>query len=202
MQTAVQPQWQTGLTDETGVPSDLASKLQNPPIRRQELFSHALRIIHSVESSPSCNRLAALTLINSCQSLEVSTKGDAGVKTDLGLDEVKSEYAARLAVCELLGARANVPPACVVFVPSSKACVKFRFKDLFTRDEYHSEDTLCYPDASNSQFGQCLRSLESRPQWWTSYSNARQNAVVMCQASRDAIEKGDRSVCSIVFTIY
>ncbi|GLA81240.1 hypothetical protein AtubIFM56815_004882 [Aspergillus tubingensis] len=30
----------------------------------------------------------------------------------------------------------------------------------------------------------CLRSLESRPQWWTSYSNSRQNAVVICQAAR------------------
>lgn len=36
---------------------------------------------------------------------------------------------------------------------------------------------------------QCLRSLESRPQWWTSYSNNRQNAIIICQASRIEAEK-------------
>ncbi|KAF2804570.1 uncharacterized protein BDZ99DRAFT_575222 [Mytilinidion resinicola] len=177
------------------VPSDLASKLQNPPIQRQELLSQALRIIHSVESSPSCNRLAALSLINSCQSLETSSKGTntAEVNTELGLDEVKSEYAARLAVCELIGAGANVPRECAIFVPSSKACVKFRFSSFWGRDDHsETEDTLCYPEATRSQFGQCLKALEARPQYWTSYSNARQNAVVMCQASRDTVEKDEK----------
>lgn len=37
---------------------------------------------------------------------------------------------------------------------------------------------------------ECLQSLESRPQWWTSYSNSRQNAAIMCQAARADIEKG------------
>ncbi|KAI9925205.1 hypothetical protein MW887_006125 [Aspergillus wentii] len=37
--------------------------------------------------------------------------------------------------------------------------------------------------------GSCLKSLESRPQWWTSYSNSRQNAVVICQAARVENEK-------------
>lgn len=36
---------------------------------------------------------------------------------------------------------------------------------------------------------QCLRTLESRPQWWTSYSNSRQNALVICHASRIETEK-------------
>lgn len=182
------------LTLSTGMPSDLASKLQHPPIQRQELLSQALRIIHSVESSSSCNRLAALNLINSCQSLETSPKGSntAGMNSDLGLDEVKSEYAARLAVCELIGAGANIPGICVIFVPSAKACVKYRFSGFWARNDHQSEtqDTLCYPEATRSQFGGCLKALEARPQYWTSYSNARQNAVVMCQASRDAIEKG------------
>lgn len=35
----------------------------------------------------------------------------------------------------------------------------------------------------------CLKSLESRPQWWTSYSNSRQNAMVICQATRVEMEK-------------
>lgn len=36
---------------------------------------------------------------------------------------------------------------------------------------------------------QCLKTLESRPQWWTSYSNSRQNALIICQASRMEKEK-------------
>ncbi|KAI9847510.1 MAG: hypothetical protein M1837_002411 [Sclerophora amabilis] len=36
---------------------------------------------------------------------------------------------------------------------------------------------------------QCLKSLESRPQSWTSYSNGRQNAFVMCQAARSIIDR-------------
>jgi hypothetical protein len=52
---------------------------------------------------------------------------------------------------------------------------------------------LGYDDIKGQQLGQCLKSLESRPQWWTSYSNNRQNAVVMCQAARGQIEKGELS---------
>ncbi|KAF2494777.1 hypothetical protein BU16DRAFT_527761 [Lophium mytilinum] len=192
----VNPQGKYLLTLSTGIPSDLASKLQHPPVQRQELLSQALRIIHSVESSSSCNRLAALNLINSCQSLETSPKGSntAGMNSDLGLDEVKSEYAARLAVCELIGAGANIPGICAIFVPSAKACVKYRFTGFWARNDHQSEtqDTLCYPQATPSQFVGCLKALEARPQYWTSYSNARQNAVVMCQASRDAIEKDEK----------
>ena len=166
--------------------------LQNPPVQQREIFSNALRIIHSMELSPSCNRLAALTLINSCQSLDMSAKGSSNAKTkgELILDEVKSEYAVRLAVCELNGAKVNIPRECAVFIPSSYACGKSRFRSLFTRQESRSHDELCYPEAASSQIIQCLRALESRPQSWTSYSNAKQNAVVMCQASRDAIERG------------
>lgn len=147
-----------------------------------------------MELSPSCNRLAALTLINSCQSLEMSAKGSSNAKTkgELILDEVKSEYAVRLAVCELNGAKVNIPRECAVFIPSSYACGKFRFRSLFTRQESHSHDELCYPEAAGSQIIQCLRALESRPQSWTSYSNAKQNSVVMCQASRDAIERDEK----------
>lgn len=142
-----------------------------------------------MESSPTCNRLAALNLINSCKSLEHSPN-DSKKNPDEVLDYVKSEYAARLAVCEIIGATVTPPRECAMLIPSSNACVKQRFKSLFQWHEPKPTDELCYPDASQAQFERCLRTLDGRPQWWISYSNARQNAVVMCQASRDAIEKG------------
>jgi len=177
------------MTDPSVARPDLASVLQSTPSGQQELLSNALRIIHSMESSPTCNRLAALTLINSCKSLEPSSE-DSKKKPDEVLDYVKSEYAARLAVCELIGATVTPPRECAILIPSSNACVKNRFKSLFQWHDEKPGDELCYPEASRSQFERCLRTLDSRAQWWISYSNARQNAVVMCQASRDAIEKG------------
>jgi hypothetical protein len=32
--------------------------------------------------------------------------------------------------------------------------------------------------------------LEARQQSWTSYTAARQNALIMCQASREAMDRG------------
>jgi hypothetical protein len=175
--------------DGAGVTSDLSSLLYNAPVQQQELFSQALRIIHSLESTPTCNRLAALTLINSCQSLEHSPN-DKELGSEPLLENVKSEYAARLAVCELTGAKGTVPPQCNILSPSTRACAKRGLKSLFIRSESDSRGELCYPEVNPSQVYHCLRALETKPQWWTSYSNARQNAVVMCQASRDSIERG------------
>lgn len=167
--------------------TDLAAMLQTP-LHQQGILSQALRIVKSMESAPSCNRLAALNLINDCKSLEQAPV-DAKSNSDNLLDEIKSEYASRLAVCELLGAKALVPKECTILIPSSQACVKHRFMSFFSRTDHPSEE-LCYPEATHAQFERCLRTLEARPQSWTSYSNARQNAVVMCHASRDAIERG------------
>jgi hypothetical protein len=169
--------------------SDLASILQTPSIAQQEILSQALRIVHSMESAPTCNRLAVLNLINDCKSLEQNSD-NVKLESETLLDEVKSEYAARLAVCELLGAKALVPRECGILVPSPQACGKGRFSSFFSRQKDSANGEYCYPEATHTQFERCLKALESRPQSWTSYSNARQNAVVMCHASRDAIERG------------
>lgn len=143
-----------------------------------------------MESAPICNRLAALDLINNCKSLEQSSD-TVNPESEVILDEVKSEYAARLAVCELLGAKAHVPRECDILVPSVQACGKGRSSSFFSRQKKDSvEEKYCYPGTTYAQLERCLRALESRSQSWTSYSNARQNAVVMCHASRDAIDRG------------
>ncbi|EEQ88403.2 nuclear membrane fusion protein Kar5 [Blastomyces dermatitidis ER-3] len=157
-------------SDETDLPSLLHA--QNN--QQSEVFSDAIKILDSMKSSPSCNRLAAANLILSCQSLG----GDDGTqKAGLSdsLDNVKSLFAARLAVCELIGAGAAIPEQCPPI--------------LITHPTYR------HPDAEDpvqpSHLAPCLNSLESRPQWWTSYSNNRQNAAVMCQAARTEIERED-----------
>ncbi|PGH08205.1 hypothetical protein GX51_01359 [Blastomyces parvus] len=157
-------------TDETDLPSLLHA--QNN--QHSEVFSEAIKILASMKSSPSCNRLAATNLILSCQSLG----GDDGAQKDGlsdSLDKLKSLFAARLAVCELIGAGAAIPEQCSPILIAHQ-----------TYRHPNGDDPV-----QSSRLEPCLKSLESRPQWWTSYSNSRQNAAVMCQAARTEIERED-----------
>ncbi|KAF1845186.1 uncharacterized protein K460DRAFT_376661 [Cucurbitaria berberidis CBS 394.84] len=133
--------------------------------------------------------MAASHLMNECKLLE-HAPDFAKSRPEAYLDNVKTEYAAKLAVCELLSAQPSnpiPPPYCDILVPSSKSCSKGG-SWWHTKQEFSSE-RQCYPEFKEYQYSQCLKSLQSTPQFWTSFSNARQNAVVMCQASRDAIER-------------
>ena len=145
---------------------DLATLVQPAVISKSEVYSQALALLSSMQSAPSCNRAATSGLLTSCQSIEGPNNGHA-------LDDVRSIYAAQLAVCELKGAGSQIPPFCDIDWPSDATAM--------TKSSHWHE---------NVQLKQCLKSLESRPQWWTSYSNNKQNAVVLCQAARVEIVKG------------
>ena len=133
--------------------------------------------------SPSCNQIAATRLVTSCQSIG-GQAASPGSEDYVTLEHIRSLYAARLAVCELNGAGTSIPAPCspVAVLPQQK-------KGLFgSTAKYKPQGNV--EDAIPQQLlGSCLKSLESRPQWWTSYSNSRQNAVVICQASRIENEK-------------
>ncbi len=160
---------------------DLSVLVRPLPQNQSAIYSQALQLLDTMQSSPSCHRLATSTLLNSCQDIEGSTHA-----TETSLDDIRSIYAARLALCEISGAGLNLP----------RDCKPLKLIDV--------EPDLRGPrrviDESNvrpgtfkvesDQIRQCLHSLESRPQWWTSYSNNRQSAAVMCQAARIDIEKG------------
>lgn len=147
------------------------------------IFNEALSLLESMKSSPSCNRMAATRLVTSCQS--IGGKADRNEADNyVTLDHVKSLYAARLAICELNGAGASVPPPCLsVTVPPAQK------KGFFGFSTKGKSQTTMVDSMPAGTLESCLRSLESRPQWWTSYSNSRQNAVVICQAARVEIEK-------------
>lgn len=147
------------------------------------IFTEAAQVLDSMASSPSCNRIAAMRLLTSCQTVGNDKGSDAD--THEVLDLIRSVYAARLAICELRGTGTVIPSACIPVTVSPPAAEKGRFG--FTtksappdtgRDSIPKE--LLWP---------CLQALESRPQWWTSYSNSRQNAMVICQATRMEREK-------------
>ncbi|KAJ4350588.1 hypothetical protein N0V95_004639 [Ascochyta clinopodiicola] len=132
--------------------------------------------------------MAASHLMNECKLLE-HAPDFAKSRPEAYLDNVKTEYAAKLAVCELLSAQPPsnaIPPLhCEILVPSSRACSKGGWWSQAPT----GSDKQCYAEYKEYQYSQCLKTLQSSPQYWTSFSNARQNAVVMCQASRDAIER-------------
>ena len=136
------------------------------------IYTHALQILSSLQTSPSCIRSATSTLLESCHSID-------GSKTDVEsqIEDVRSIYAAQLAMCEITSAGSSVPQSCKALAPLRDATPHRNGGSLRLR---------------KTQLGDCLQTLESRPQWWTSYSNSRQNAVVMCQAARFDIDKGNR----------
>ncbi|KAL9117451.1 MAG: hypothetical protein Q9187_006010 [Circinaria calcarea] len=167
-------------TDKSNVYTDLTTLILNPLNGQSELYLKAAELLGSIQSAPSCNRLAASSLLTSCKSIE-GPSSDSENSTD----DVKSIYAAQLAVCELRSAGALTPPQCALISPTAS---DKQAKGYYKVDKY--------------QLSQCLQSLESRPQWWTSYSNNKQNAVVMCRAARVEIEKDDmiRVLKSLVST--
>ncbi|KAL4865598.1 hypothetical protein BDV12DRAFT_200008 [Aspergillus spectabilis] len=166
---------------------DLISFLKSRAQNQDESFTQATELLESIKlSSPSCNQVAASKLITSCES--IGRKPDISMDSDtyLALENVRSLYAARLAVCELSGAGASTPSPCrQINAPPGKQKRGF---DFFFK---HNAATVTTESVPREVLEPCLKSLESRPQWWTSYSNNRQNAVVICQAARIENEKDE-----------
>jgi hypothetical protein len=165
---------------------DLASLLFQKAIQKDEIFSHAITILDSLKSAPSCHRLATASLVDSCSSLERSRDGETS------LAEEREKYAARLAMCELMGAKIVVPHQCSYFVPETVGCPKQMHAMGFNMWRRGSGENKkpCFREVSTVQMENCLAALNERPQWWTSYSNALQNVLIVCQASRNSVEKG------------
>ncbi|KAJ5292773.1 uncharacterized protein N7443_008726 [Penicillium atrosanguineum] len=162
--------------------SNAISYLRSKTTQRDAIYSEAVQLLESMTTSPSCTRIAATRLVTSCQSFGGKTRSEE--EPPEALDCIRSVYAARLAICELKGAGASIPAPCLpvtISPPSSKSRFGFMSKSniLGTGTDLVPKELL----------EQCLKALESRPQWWTSYSNSRQNAIVICQAARIEIEK-------------
>lgn len=187
---------------------DLTSMLRRAPFHEARVFEVARKHIQEMESSPACHQLATSTLIDSCQSFNSLPGQDSTRPTDHSLDEVRQGYAARLAVCELQGIKSGIPTECAPFVPSRKACSRASrsFFSLKTASSQEEDKRTCYPEFTPQQLKQCVDSLFDHAQRWTSYSNAQTNAIVICQASRGAVENGKDTCCvnlssSIIFVI-
>lgn len=137
--------------------------------------------------------MAASALMDSCATLDDAGTTDSTKDADVSLDQAKSIFATRLAICEILEAKASIPGKCEAFVPSDQNTRKKGFMGRFT-SQGATKPTLSYPvyeSSTEQHLDQCRTALASRSQWWTSYSNSRQNAVSLCHAVRGAIEKDE-----------
>ena len=153
----------------------------------------ALETVQKLETLPSCNRMATAALLDSCQSIDASaqTKEDHG--PDTFVEATKTVYAARLAICELSDAKVVPPKQCAKFVPTKRTAKK-TWRGIFdksgpTEPMAHYEQ---YEDVTERDSDVCVSALYTEPQAWTSFSNARQNAVVLCQAVRTDVEKQEQ----------
>lgn len=171
--------------DDSRISIDLPLLLHTNPAQENVFFSQALRLLDSMQHAPSCNQRAVASLITSCQALSPETSERRHyTHSDSDLDHVKSLYAARLAVCEITGTGAAIPEKCLDTFPSHNSR-RPQYQDSSQGFQVVDEER----NIPATVLETCLRSLESKPQWWTSYSNSRQNAAVMCHAARFDIEK-------------
>ncbi|KAL7276214.1 hypothetical protein RUND412_000799 [Rhizina undulata] len=90
---------------DSGSTDDLAKALSHAfPSRMHQdpAYSSAMTIFRSLESKPSCHRIAAASLVNNCSSLDEKSE-DGGLKI---------AYAVQLAVCELEATGVGFPQEC------------------------------------------------------------------------------------------
>ena len=156
--------------------------------QEDSIFNDALQKLDTIRSLPSCHRLAASKLVSSCKGMDGG--GEQSSDSYEALDRVRSVFGARLAICELDGSGAPIPPACLPLMapPPQPKATRYLF---LTKPKQESKQTTRVDDYSKELLVPCLMALESRPQSWTSYSNSRQNAMVICQAARMEKEKED-----------
>ena len=161
------------------VETDLISLLTNQA-KESQYLREAYALIDEVQSAPSCNQLAAYQLLTSCKSLEV---GADGTETPVLLERVKNLFAARLAVCELQSAHAVIPAQC-------KDIMSISLNDLASEDQPRLNRLWYAKDCVHAKVLQpCLKALHDKSTSWTSYSNNRAQAITMCHAIRDHLER-------------
>ncbi|ERF74393.1 hypothetical protein EPUS_09384 [Endocarpon pusillum Z07020] len=131
----------------------------------EEELMEGIRLIESMKSASTCKTKATQQLLNSCSALDGT--GPSQDRPAEELDKLKSQYAARLAVCELQ--EAEKPPK----LPRCSSLGSSGPGELVNR----------------SQLAACLRELQNNMVFWGSYVNSLQNVGYMCQVARAEIEK-------------
>lgn len=108
-------------------------------------------------------------------------------------------YAARLAICEISSAT-TPPPACQPFLPTAHSVKKSHWAGWFTKSTggNPTKPHQLYPDydtATRENLQPCLASLSDTPVW-ASFSNAKQNALHICNSMRAHVDRDELAAVS------
>ncbi|KAK6503159.1 hypothetical protein TWF481_008192 [Arthrobotrys musiformis] len=146
-----------------------ASTIVSPMNMENDAINAAIHPLESLISSHKRSKgyedslalINSLNLPHSClySSLTESIIAKCSTSPTVLDGEEKNFFATKLAICELSSANIDYPRDCRGNIQSSK--------DL----------------------NRCIKKLESRPQWWTSWSNCIQSVGVICQAVREEAER-------------
>jgi hypothetical protein len=159
-------------------------------------LKNSLDILNGIEKLPSCPKMATAALLHTCSTLEGHSdanggESETGQGTDMFLDDSMTLYATRLAVCEIQSAGSSVPKACQAFIPTARTSKKTTWGGYLTVNGATKPRQLYpeYEDATEHDLKQCVAALHGQPQTWTSFSNSKQNAVLICHSMRGEVEK-------------
>jgi hypothetical protein len=145
--------------------------------------THVVELLKALRNKPACHKASTHQLIISCQSIrEDATNPRPSIEI---LEATKSIFAARLAICELREANVNTPPQCKPLLSISLDAYDGSSGNPSQLSGHAGEQV------SSADLRACLRALEAKPQSWTSYSNSRQHAAMICHASRTEIMKDE-----------
>ncbi|KAH0843612.1 hypothetical protein FOPE_08612 [Fonsecaea pedrosoi] len=146
---------------------DLQSSLTDLLILREPdndpVFEKAMRVVDNLATQSTCHQAAAGHLLVTCKTIGANMGRQQG-KHEL-LERAQSVYAVRVAVCETGEGRAAIPPACkpILEIPQRLD---------------HEIDVV-----NSKILASCLEALITEHYYWTSYSNNRQDANTLCQAT-------------------
>ena len=144
-----------------------------------DLFAAARQRLSQIQTSSTCKQLATVKLLGTCENLRLSTHHS-------DLEVVHNLYAAHLALCELEGANTKLPASCRLGLPSGVDNV-----------------VEVLDDEGRAQLSRCLAALHEKAQWWTSYSNNRQDAYIWCKAMRPGFDQGEFALsCPLPFEFH
>ena len=163
--------------------TNLTDLISQRPADDDAVPRQVLELLKSLNNKPACHKAATQQLITSCQSIREYVLSPRPSFEDL--ETTKSIFSARLAICELRGANANTPSQCRPLLSISPDAY-----DDPPRNPSQLSGHL-HEQVSGADLRACLRALGAKPQWWTSYSNSRQHAALICDASRTEIMKDE-----------
>ncbi|CAF9903176.1 MAG: hypothetical protein GOMPHAMPRED_000117 [Gomphillus americanus] len=135
----------------------------------QHPFREAERALTSLEEARTCKREATLKLISSstCKDVLKETRRE-------DVEIVQELYAIQLAKCEIESASAALPQSCQIDLASISL-------------EAGSRAAL------QSKIRSCLVTFQSKPQWWTSYSNHRRDGYDWCLVMKPGFDYNEHT---------